>query len=393
LSIPGEYEISAIIPYDQGKSRAESNTVRIKIAPSTPKGLDMAYVQGGWATLLYGTCVNVTSDPPEILRYGFGVMPSGGVMDASIVCKGGLRIAPVIAAPHHGTVAHNHWIGWIDKEAFWFTHFDPYQGALAPRKWDHGGVEAQIVAPLLNGASDTTDRPAGSAMIWVGDPTANASGFQIVQLAAPGEATPGGRATITGLKPSWMMNHFRRNGSRVVSYAQPSPSGFALFALPWPDQALASNPLKKLAEYKSQFVAGSALIGRDDTIMGASLILTVGTGSRKLEMLRWTLDVKNNYAEKERQEVPWQYSTPLTKSIVKVSPGGLGAALLADNLGKWSVFSNGKLIELPADLANTKMPIDLAFLNEVQPVLIVGQELRGFKIVQLSGQPLPKDPR
>jgi len=306
-----------------------------------------------------------------------------------------LRIAPIISAPQNQSVVHTHWIAWIDKEAMWFTHYDPALGALAPRKWEHGGLEAQVVAPVFSAAApDTTDRPNGAAMVWVGDPAANSSTFQIVQLAAPAKATPGGRATITGGKPVWMMNQFRSNGSRIVTFAQQTAGGSSLFALPWPDQALASNPLKKVADFKAQFIAGGTVLLGDDTVHGGSLLLTATPGVRKLEMLHWTLDAKNNYAQKDIVEVPWPYATPIAKAIVRVSPGGMPAALLADDKGKWSVYNGkGKLVELPFDLAMTKMPIDMAFLNDVQPVLIVGQELRGFKVVQLSGEPLPHDPR
>jgi hypothetical protein len=365
----------------------------VKLSASTPKNLDWSYVQGGWAAVLYGACVNITADPPEILRYSFETLPGSGVVDGESVCKGAFRIAPIISAPQNQTVAHTHWIGWIDKEAMWFTHFDPAQGALAPRKWDHGGTEAQIVGPIYMTATPE-DRPNGAAMVWVGDPGANASVFQIVQLSAPGKAAPGGRATITGPKPEWMMSHARSNNTRVVTYAQNIPGGSTLFVLPWPDQALASNPLKKLADFKSQFIAGGGTLVRDDTIHGGALLLTATPGTRRLDMLHWTLDAKNNYAEKERIEVPWAYSTPLARAIVRVGPGGMPAALLQDDKGTWSVFDGkGKIVSLPNDLATTKMPIDLCFLNEVQPVLIVGQELRGFKVVQLSGQGLPHDPR
>src|SRR3954467_9512326 len=43
LPLPVEYELSCILMYDNGKSKAESNAIRLTITPVTPKSLSLVY--------------------------------------------------------------------------------------------------------------------------------------------------------------------------------------------------------------------------------------------------------------------------------------------------------------------------------------------------------------
>src|SRR5258706_8260080 len=186
LGMPGDYEISCNLHYVQGK-KVESNAVKVSIRPVTAKNLSLVFVQGGWAPVQYGVCVNIAADPPQIAQYCFNPLVKGGIADAQTVVKTTMRAAPVAAAPPNKSVSHSHWIGWVEDKTVCFTHFDASLGALGVSKWNPNDVEAEIVASMhTDVVADPQVRPAGAALDWVGDPNGNASSFQVLNLSAAG---------------------------------------------------------------------------------------------------------------------------------------------------------------------------------------------------------------
>jgi len=389
LSLPVEYEISCIELYDNGKSKAESNALRVTITPVTPRSLSLVYVQGGWAAMEYGVSVNVATDPPMIVRHAFDVMAGGGVIDAQPVVKTSLRSAPVISAGANKVVMHAHWIGWIEDKAVCFTHFEPSIGALGVSKWNPGDLDAEVVGPMHSDPMpDMKVRPAGAALVWVGDPNANASTLQVLNISPAGKISPGARLAVMGARPQGLMSHERADGTRVATYAQKTAGGVALQAVTWHDQG---TP-RKLAEWPdADFIAQGGTLTMEDQIRGASLILKNPKGMRTPEVVAWRLDAKGNFTEEKRHAIQWPYAVAVSKGVVRVDPWGNPAVLLADQAGNWSVYDGkGNTTAAPPPYTTTKLPIDLAFLRQAQPVLIVGDISQGYRIVQLNGKPLPE---
>jgi hypothetical protein len=390
---PGEYEVSAILPFDLGKQRAESKPVRFKVEPAIPRNLSLVSAAGGWSGVQYGVCVNAMSDPPEIVRYGFSLSSEDGVDDAKRVAKATLRIVPVASAPVNQTVAHSHWIAWLEEERMYFSHIDPVLGATVVQKAKLPDVmEAEIVSPLhIDALNSGQQRPTGAALLRTGGPGDQAWQFQVVLISSVGKVKLGARTVITGPRPLWMMSHARTDGHRFVTFIQSIPTGIALNVVPWPDPTRPRSAANKLVEWANEdFVAAGATMTRENAIYGATLMLPTKPGIGKLDMVVWTIDAEGRFAEQVREDVHWRDATPVTKAIVRVGPLGTPAALLSDDKGQWFVYWQGKVQQAPAALATAKLPLDLAFLNQAEPVFIAAEEARGFRVFQLNGQPLPK---
>lgn len=390
---PGDYEVSAILPYDMAEERAESKPVRFKVKPAIPMNLSLASAAGGWSGVQYGACVNTMSDPPEILRYGFSLSSEDGVDYVQRVAKAALRSIPSLSAPANQTVAHNHWVAWLDEERMYFSHIDPVLGATAVQKSKlPAGTGAEIVSPLHLGALDPgQERPSGAALLWIGGPAGQAWQFQTVHVSPAGDVRTGAKTLLTGARPLWMRSHEQKDGHRFVTYVQSMPEGIVLNMVSWPDAARPSNKTNTLVEWgKAHFLAAHTTMTREDVVYGATLMLPAEPDIPKLDMVVWKLDAKGRYSEHLREDVQWEYAKPVTKAIVRVGPLGTPAALLADDKGQWSVYWQGRVQPAPAALAATKLCLDLAFLSQAEPVFIAAEQTSGFRVLQLNGEPLPE---
>ncbi len=394
LPLPGEYEVSAVFPPGPGKRGVESNTVRFQVQPVTPKNLSLVSVAGGWSGVQYGVCINVTSDPPEILRYAFSLGTEDGVDDVQRVVGSTLRTMPVASVPTNQTVSHSHWIAWKDKEEIFFTHTDAAQGPLPSQKVKvPAGLEAEIVAPIhIDSLSSGQLRPTGAMLLWMSDPGGSqTSRFQVVVISPVEKATPGAYSIVPESRPLWMTSHVQSGGLRFVTYVGSTATGISLNAILWPEPSAGDDTAQKLIEWENvHFLAAGAVMNREDAVHGAILVLPTEVGNPKLEILSWALDKERHFTEQARHEVPWKDGVPVTEALVRVSPDGTPAALVRDDENRWFVYWQGNVFPAPGLLGTTRLPLDLAFLNQSEPVFIAASAQGGFQVLELSGQPLRK---
>ena len=390
LTVPGQYDISAIVPHEGGLKRAESDPVRVEVLPVTPRAFALVHVQGCWAAIQYAVSVNAASDPPQVVRFQLEVMSKGGVSDARAVATSSLRVSPALSAPRNLHVAHSHWIAWIESGSLAYTHYDPLQGALKPGRWKIPEPDAVLVTPLVSEAvPDSGERPPGSALLWVGDAAQNVSAFQEVEFAPNGRARPGGRCPVEGGQPEWMMAHARSDGKKLVSYVSAREDGASLFFRPFPAPNDARQP-GPLAVWNGECLAGGALISEKDEIQGAVLIQGPERQGSPLQLITWRLNEDNEYAERNRHDIPWDHANGLDEVLVRVGPTGFAAVLLRNPAGLWTYFDiNVGKMALPGGVAASPLPLDLAFMGPSQVVLVSGQLAQGFKLLTLDGKPLP----
>jgi len=391
ILLPANYDVSALVPYDGGLKRAESNTVHIRIIPVTPRDLALAYVYDGWSAVQYGVCVNAASDPPQIVRHQFHIMTGGGVKDARPVANAHLRAAPAISTTPNLDVSHAHWIAWLEDGALAFIHFDAETGSSPTGKWKPSEPEFAIIHPL---ASESLTQPGvfppGAALLWVSDAARHLSVFQVVDFKADIKAAPGARWDAGGTRPAWMTNLFPSDGRRLVAYVHDAPAGSAtLYLRPWPRPGAPIEP-SRLASWPGNCCGGGTLMLDDNTICGATLVRGPKRDGAKLQLIAWKVAPDGRFAEQERRNIPWGYDEPVSRAVIRLGPSGLPAALVANSSGNWSYFNpDGELKPLPAGLANSRLPLDLAFSGAADVVIIAGQVAQGFKVMKDDGEPLP----
>lgn len=388
--LPGEYDISAIVPYARGAHRDESKPVRVKVAPVTPRGLDWSYVQGGWAAVAYGVSINATSDPPRILRYAFSIMRNGGVTDVQEVAPCDLRAAPVISCPPHKTVSHTHWIGWTDQKALAFIHFGEDLPPMKPVHWQPDAPDFFLVSPLTEDASDQADGPfPGAALVWLGDATRKISSFAALQLTPDGRVNVLGRCSAGSARPSWAESVFNSNRKKLLFFTLDEGDSSTLCTANWPEGPPAE--LKKLAGLPGHCQGGAVLLMPDDTVVGVNVTRGPVRAGLPVTFTKWRLDPEGKFFSAKPVSLPFGYQSTLLHCIPRVGPGGLAAVLLCDETGHWSLFDDsGEPKELPADVSKSALPRDIAYYNEGELTLFVGRMAQGFELMMSDGSPLPR---
>ncbi len=163
----GEYEISAIYEYDGGHERAESPPIRIAVRPALPRNLSLDTVQG---SVVYGVWLNMATEPPHLVRSRFDLLSGGGVGETRALGTAGLHARPIPSLPPNRAPCESHWVAWIEEGALKFLHFDPELGPTPVETIALPPLEAEIVGPLHSEpTTDLQTRPAGSALLWMGN--------------------------------------------------------------------------------------------------------------------------------------------------------------------------------------------------------------------------------
>ncbi len=392
FSVPGDYEISAVVAYDLGKERAESNKLKVHITAVASRALTIVPVSGATSSVWYAFSVNAMADPTQLCRHVLGLSHQSGVTDAATVTKAPFAATPVASAPRNMSIATSQWVAWIEDGDLRFTHFNPDAGGAAPTgKWALPGQEARIIAPLYTDPDeDATKPPPGAALIWLGDAAKRTAYLQIVDFAGPGKATAGARTPLPTYPFLDAQSHARSDGRRSVTYVTQTEGGIALYTTPWPNQAIASNPLKKVAEWKAEFLAGAALVDAEDKVRGATLMVGDPATSRKPVLVRWTLDAKDGFTQEPPDPVEWRYAVEIHRAVVRIGPDGMPAALLSDLSGAWFFYDGYESVTpVPAVLAASKLPVDIIFADRGKPLLVGGSPGQGLKVVFPDGKTLP----
>lgn len=394
---PGDYDIRIGWIYDEGAATAESETVRIKVLPTTPKNVAMADAYGGSGGVKFGVWVNlagVPDRPPTIVRNRLTLKKGGGVSHVLQVAECVPSCRPVVSSPAAGTVVGSQWVAWVDGTVLYFTHVDDELGVAGLQSGELPDEGFDIVAPLFSEAVvDTTVRPAGGMLLCQGSGDGTQFGLQALQLNAD-QVRPLGAVTLAGPKPRWIMSHFRSTGQRLVSYVQSEGSELVLHVAPWPglQSDMPSSMRIAIAGWSGELIAAGASIDGDNRICGGMLMWKMtGDGPRKLVLVTWSVSGLNEFVEGQEQVVDWHPNEPVREARIAVNDVGAAAALIADGEGTWRVLDGqGNLQPVPIQFEKTKQPMELAFMDGVgEPLLICGLVSAGLRILQLDGSPLP----
>ena len=385
---PGKYEISAIIK-DAGGQKGESKPVIVAVAPTTPKNLSLVDVAGRTSAVLYGGWVNLASDPPRIVCSRFNLLEEGVVDNAIRIPKfdASPRTRPLLSMARNGLVASSHWVAWTEEDSLWFSHVDPRLGALEPSRLALPGMRAEVVAPLYTEPPAQPDRrPDGAVLLLLSEGAS--SRLQAFDLR-PKQAVSTASLPLPGSRPVWAMAHLRGNGTRLVTYVQQEGDHTVLYLTQWPS---GKEPpmIRQLAKWKGRHLTGGGSLDQQDAVRGASLLMVEEPGRRGADVVAWKLDVRGEFKSLPPQTIQWDPTKGLDSSAVRIDSQGNPSVLLRDAGGAWSLFFAGQRHALPGPVATTPFPLDVGFFGGgTRPILIVGLEGYGFRLMELDGSPLP----
>lgn len=377
---PGEYDVSAGCRYNDRKERAESAPVRVKVRATTARNLVVAGLQN---INLYGAWINLGDEAPEIVRMEFDLSPRGGARDLRPIAKASLHALPVISVPRNREACAHHWIAWTEGSDLKFSHLHETQGASPLKTVPTGAAEIRIAAPLhTDPTPDDNGRPQGGLLLWLGERDKKESQLQSIKLTPDGAAALA-KSALPGPKPAWLGSFVRSDSRRLALIAQVSDGKIALSELPWPGTA---GALRKLGEWKGEFVGAGITLGGDDALHGL-LLLRAGP-TQPLERFAFKIDAKGVFQAEAPAKLEPEFRGPLSKSIVRVSGDGAGAALLQDPTGPWSFYDGRKIAALEEPFKTLRPPLDLAFQESGGPLLIVGGKDFGLQVLKPDGSPL-----
>ncbi|MBU4261435.1 MAG: hypothetical protein KKC76_06080 [Proteobacteria bacterium] len=394
--LPGYYDIKVAWEYNNGAELAESQVVRLRVSPTTPKNLHLVQAIGGQSGFAYGVWVNLPGDPEKpctIVHSSFALMVNGQVADVVPLLDCGSAHLPIMSAPANGAALRSHWIAWIDGQNLHYTHVDGDSGVVAPRQSLPLPVteDMDIVAPLHGSTKgDSGLPPEGGILLCHG--TRGGAGFHLHSIRLELDNAQGmGATTLNGAKPVWIMSHVRSNEQYLATYAQQEGGELSLFLAPWPGSKSSLPDSSLLMKWTCSFLASGATIGAGDAILGAFLVWkTEDDAPRKLVLISWAVSPQNVVETTGELLIDWHPNTPVRDARVGVNDNGEPIALIKDDEGTWHVFDGDILQPVPGEFSKTKQPIEPGFLNgNAEPLLICGTIGYGFKIIQVDGSPLP----
>jgi hypothetical protein len=151
-----------------------------------------------------------------------------------------------------------------------------------------------------------------------------------------------------------------------------------------------TGSLKKLAEWKGEFVDLGYALEFSDVLHGSVLLRTGVEAHNDLDRIDFDLDPKDGFSGKAPVRISIDPKDPVQRGIVRLSNGGGVAALLRGGSGAWSIYDGESVAPLPEPLKTTEFPLDVCFLNNSTPILLVGGKEAGFRVLTAGGDPLPR---
>jgi hypothetical protein len=383
---PGDYEISAIFLYTKETEQTESAAVKVKVRPTTPAGLVLDSVQ---TTVLHAFWVNVGGDSPELVRTRLDILPGGGVGDLLHVGPVGLRTSPVASKGPNMAVVNCHWLAWLEGKSLKFQHIDKKLGASALKSVDLPFKEAKIVAPLSSSVQTNINiRPSGAVLVWMGDREQRISQLLSIPLNPDGTGQAS-KADLPGPAPMWLGSFQRTDKKKIALVVQAASGMVSLSEVPWPDTPGAV--VRKLGEWKGEFVAAGMTLGFDDVLHGSIFVRTGVEAHQDLERIDFAEDPKGAFTSKVVGRITADPDDAFTKAFVRVSESGLVVALLQTFKGNWVLYDGKSPAALPPLVAKSPFPLDVAFMGGKKPILVVGGKDAGLKLMNPDGSPLPND--
>ncbi len=390
----GEYLISAVYQFNNGRNQAESEPVKVIVRSPAVRNLFLDSVQG---SSVYGVGINQAAEPVEIVAIRFDLMTGGGVGMTEVVGNGDLQSKPYISLPNNLAASAGNWIAWLENNALKFTHFDENLGVSAVGSFVLPSANAEIVPPLYIQADAPWGRRApGDVLLWSGGEGSLQSSLNVVHLVSTEKevaAKPGIKINFSARRPVWAMQHIRSNGTRLVTYLEAVNDQLNLSAISLPGQGDRAAECNKIWSLQGDLVAAGATMGLDDVVRGAVLVWTGSGDSQKLELIGWSLDNNGGLTEHYRHTLPWSPMVPVGSARVRVRENGVPAVLLSTLEVEWFVFDGyGKTTTVPETYKETRLAIDLAFLNGSEVVLLCEEKNGGFTVKRMDGSNLPVAP-
>lgn len=387
LPSPVEYEISAIWMWGTAKP-AESNAVRVKILPFTPRNLTLFRSE---YPAFSASVLNVAVDPPIILRARLRLQPGGGVERLDPIAPGTLKTAAVLSEGPNQTIVSGDWAAWLDGRRLVAAHIDALGSTSPARSAELPEGDWQIVTPLsTEPPPEDGSRPAGSALLLR---TLDRKASVLVCSLNEAAVRPGPVAHLPGI-PLWTRALTLSDGRQLLLFCTQESQKLRLHCCPWPATQAKPPEVVTLAEWPdAEFAGAGAMLDADDNLQGGLLVWKKAKPPT-LEFVNWQATPKGNYRELTVRQIGYDYDHGVSRSIVRVFQSGFFAALIRGNDGHYVLWDpiHGQSV-LVGPMERTPLPLDLSKIKSDEPVLLSGAVATGIRFLRPDGSPLKFAPK
>lgn len=395
IDSPGEYLLSAIIESGDPPRRIESEPIKFNVKSFVGRGLTINNPSNVCAELAF---INDRGEASEIVLADVVLAVGGGISNLRRVAPAPEFARPVLSRPPNRAATIGRWIAWIEESSLCAVHSSDQLGPTSIARAKLPGPGAIITGPIFSASNIIPAvRARGEAAIICLEEGTIRWRFRSFELKAEGDKAalaPIADVPFPWGRPEWIQCLYRSDPDRkFVLFAVQDKGKTKVYVAPWPAKAAPQLDAALAAEWDARFVAAHAAVDVEDTIRGCVIGLMESPDEKTYEVLTWAADAKGAFADEPLGALPWPTLNPIESMQVRVRTEGVPAVLLRDLKGERHLFDGGGFAGPIAEpYRRTPLPIELAFMNDANAVLIVARIGGGFEVRTPAGGPLPPKP-
>lgn len=288
-------------------------------------------------------------------------------------------VRPVLSASPNTRPFPGQWAVWVDDgklHGIYFLH-GRTQVAATPVSLESPG--AALVQPVLS-FPDRRDasRPAQADVATIASDGGH-SRLGVYHIAADGKISSGPTTALPAGKPVWSHAVTLTTDERRVLAIMQTSAQAKLSLTRW-DGAVVGPMTVVLFQWDGTVLGGGVTLTAVDTLLGATVIHNpTGPDPHACWLRTWRVDADGKSAQSPPVSITLPPKVEADRAIVALSPGGAPAALLHTAHGRWLVVNAaGRYATLPAALQEFGEPLELFWLNESSPQVILASPEHGI---------------
>lgn len=379
---PGVYELQALYEWQGGE--AASPPVKLEILPSTPLAADVASTTGGGGDDYLCAWVNKRAPADkggfELWLSEINTFRKPRVVDCYRLAELKKPVEPVISVPPNmGGLSR--WVAWLEEKNL-VSVIQHNRKTAGPHSFALDQPDYKIIPPLLLVPAAGPAPATADALLYRKSPEAAEGQLVVVHLEAAGKNKADSPVRLPGAAPVWARTAYLSDRRRLTFFVLEKKSETTLQLCSWSTAAPPGN-LDELAAWDGKILAADFCVTPEDHVRGVVLLQPTGSAAGDYWLVPWLYGQGRTFELGKGALVSVPNQAALESALLSVSAHGRPAALLqtAGKKKEWFFCgADGAVSPLAGSLAAPQTPVDLLFRRSVDPVLIMAEPERGFRL-------------
>lgn len=399
ISLPGEYDISVELQWNDGKFSTTSESIRVTVAPLLARNLSAVSLNGGICTSSLLLWLRPKEDKWQFMAAEAKTLKKPEISRMSELKDIASPVRPVMAISKNQSFTSKKWIAWFDKSSLVGFRISSDSTSmktdgptiLSP---EFPAIQTKLFGPLLPVPELGSDGEAAAAVLSQTTDDGK-SNLQVALIDKSGEVTEGPVARIQGGTASWGRGLALSTGERRVYVAaeQSTDEGdfVTLQELAWPLKAAEMEHIGQ-AKIEGAFVSGAISINADDHIHGGILVrVSPAEGNPRLTLHHFSRIPDGKLEMGDPIDMAADPAPAVTESRMVVNGTGKVFGMLRDAKGEWLAYSSysDKLGEVPNGATLLTGAMDILLVGrpaEQSGIIIYAAPGIGFRFMLPSGR-------